>query len=593
MSPRAITLSAALSLLTVTAAADITVDSNTRVVLDAQDQISADLFGLTAFEGFPQVVSDRDYRARVASLRPGCIRFGGSIGWCAPGEFDPAWYETDAASREFTQPLLFGAKYPFGRFLPIVRELGAEPMFSFGQPPGYVLQEGTVNPSDFDQWAELCAAYVGLWKRFDPDFRLVQIWNEPNATWFRDPRANDEGTSAADLHITMANKVASAIKERYPDVLVGGPVLCWPPCWPANQTGQKPWYTWHQWTLPWLNQTAETMDFFDFHAYDIAPDDLAVQVEMVANQSEITQGRRIPIWITESNSILSPTPEQLADPAEIWRNRVIPYERFLLRGVLPQADKIAGNLYHDLHANRHTLLPGSAFAPDPSYWMLWILRDARGARVVADSDDPEVVSYATVEEDALTVIILNDSDAEKTVPLNANVSPGWWTGPYTRAIGEGESGTVERIGVTAELQRDGSWARGQVVLPAHATASITFRMQGFRTPSRARVTREHFGDAVLRFFEGAEPVTVTIHAPEVGDAEPRLRLGLLGTKGTERWTATLNGEPVELESRAYQELSIDANLLEAQNRLEIRLDEATDNPALALGFAALVFETTE
>lgn len=580
-------------LLSGIAAADVTVDSSTRVVLGEQDQVSADLFGLTAFEGFPSVIANRDYRARVAALRPGCIRFGGSVGWCAPGEFEPAWYETDAAAREFTRTLLFGAKYPLGRFLPVVRELGAKPMFSFGQPPEYVLQEGTVNPSDFDKWAELCAAYVGLWKRFDPGFDLVQVWNEPNATWFKDPRASDQGTSAADLHIEMADKVAKAVKARFPEVQVGGPVLCWPPSWPPGQTGQKPWYTWHGWTLPWLEETKDAIDFFDFHCYDIAPDDLQVQVAMVANQSELTQGRRIPIWITESNCILNPTPEQLADPVELWNKRIIPYERFLLRGVLPQADKIAGNLYHDLHAKRHTLLPGSADKPDTAYWLLWILRDLRGTRVLAESDDPEVVTYATLEEDALTIVVFNDSDAAKTVPLSLHVSPGWWTGPYVRAIGEGEGGGCERIDVKVEVQRDGARATGSVTLPAHATVSIVFRTQGFRKPARARVTREYFGDAVLQFIEGTEPVGVSLTAPAQAEGTVRLRLGLLGTTGEEPLTAKLNGEEIEIEATALQDIALDAAKLGPENRLEVSLREPVENPALALGFASLVLESME
>ncbi len=181
----------------------MTVDVNaaTAVVLGEQDEITANMFGITAFEGFPAVVADRDYRAKVAALRPGCFRFGGGIAWFAPKEYDPAWYATENAKRDFEQTLLFGARYPFGRFLPVVRELGAEPMLSLGGPPEYLTQEGTNNPSDFDKWAEYCAEYVGLWREFDPNLRLVQIWNEPNASWFRDPRANDKGTSAADLHI--------------------------------------------------------------------------------------------------------------------------------------------------------------------------------------------------------------------------------------------------------------------------------------------------------------------------------------------------------------------------------------------------------
>ena len=359
----------------------VTVDAGMAVVLGQQPEISSRLFGVTAFQGFPSVLADRDYRARLAALRPGCIRLPGSVAWCAPAQYDPNWYDTAAADREFSQVLLFGSRYPIGRFLPVVRELGAEPMCSLGNPPAYLRQKETGDPTDFDRWAELCAGYVGLWRKHDPKLRLVQVWNEPNASWFRDPRAGHGGPSAAELHIQMANKVARALKARFPDILVGGPVLCWPPAWPPHQVGQPPWYTWESWTLPWLRGTRDTIDFFDFHVYDVAPEDLAVQIEMLESAARQIQGRPLPVWITEDNDNLSA--EAWQDPKALWNGRILPYERRLLRGILPQADKVDGNLYHDLHAISHTLLPRGADDPDPMYWLLWVLRDLRGRRVAA------------------------------------------------------------------------------------------------------------------------------------------------------------------------------------------------------------------
>lgn len=310
--------------------ATISVDSNTAVVLGRQPEISSRLFGITAFEGFPWVVGNPDYRARIQALRAGVFRFGGAMSWFAPEQYDPAWYDTPEAARQFQQTLLHGARYPYGRFLPVVREMSAESMVSLGNPPPYLALGDSGNPTDFDQWAAMCAGYVGLWRRFDPGLRLVQVWNEPNATWFRDPRVKP-GFSEAALHIEMANKVSQAIKARFPDVQVGGPVLCWPPSWPASQTGMKPWYTWDLWTLPWLKGTRETVDFFDFHVYNVSPDDLQVQCEMVAAAARAIQGRDLPLWTTESNYELSA--EDRADPAMVWAKRVLPYERLLLHGM--------------------------------------------------------------------------------------------------------------------------------------------------------------------------------------------------------------------------------------------------------------------
>lgn len=568
------------------AQATITVDATTGLVLGKQTEVSANLFGFTAFEGFPSVIADRDYRARVAAIRPGCVRFSSGSSWFVPPTVDFGWFDTPEAARQFEQTLLFGNRYPLGRFLPVMRELGAVPMASLGGAPKLLAYKDSGRPADFDQWAAYCTALIGLWRKFEPNLKLVQIWNEPNADWFRDDRTGKPGPSATDLHLQMANKVATALKQRFPDLQVGGPVLCWPPAWPPDQKGQKPWYTWEQWTVPWLKATKGTIDFFDFHVYGVSPEDFAVQTEMVYNEAWLQQGRLLPIWVTESNYDLAE--EELNDPRAIFSKRVLPYERFLLRGVLTQTDKLAGNLVHDLHARRHTLLPRTAADPDPLYWLLWILRDLRGQRVPSTSTEEGVLTCATLEEDRVTVIAFNDSPTARSVTLKVNMVPGWWTGPEVRAIGESAQGTLERVSLPLECARDGGKAEGTLQLPAHGTASVSFRVNGFPTPSRQIVRQESFGDRTLQSLQ-AEPVSVKIAGPAAAPPKAWLRVGLLGSQPGDKLSATLNGVPLLLQPTALQDLPVDARTLKGDNELRVNAAPA-DNPRLALGFAALVFE---
>jgi len=57
-------------------------------------------------------------------------------------------------------------------------------------------------------------------------------------------------------------------------------------------------------------------------------------------------------------------------------------ERVPSMSLRPVADKLAGNLMHDLHARRWAILPRDAGAPALAYWLLWVFRDLRGLRVV-------------------------------------------------------------------------------------------------------------------------------------------------------------------------------------------------------------------
>ena len=560
-------------------AAQVVVDANTAVSLGGQEEISSNLFGLTAFEGFPGLVSNRDRRGEVAAMRPGCFRFPGPVSWFAPKDYDPSWYDGPDAARAFERTLLHGARYPLGRFLPVVRQMGAEPMVSLGSPPPYLRYEETPNPSDFDRWAETCAAFVGLWRKFDPGLRLVQIWNEPNASWYKDPRVRDHGKGTSMFHIEMANKVARAVKKRFPDILIGGPVLCWPPGWPPAQKGKPPWYTWHEWTLPWLEHTKDTVDFFDFHDYYAKPEELTVQVEMLFNAALGIQGRRLPIWITESNAGLGSMPAE-----KMWRDRVLAYERVLLRCFLPQADKIAGNLYHDLSARAHSLWAGP-------YHLFWLLRDLRGTRVVADSDDADVVAFATVEEDRTTIVLFNDSDEAEDVELKLGMPCGWWTGPAARGIGEGADGQCTRIPIEHKIERVANHAAaGPVSLPPWATASISFHMDRFGAPSRTRRIDEYFGDRTVESITD-KPVAVTIDVPEVQGTQASLRIGLLGPEEGDQLAARLNGAHLAIAAVPLQEIVLGDGQIGRSNKLEIHLGAPTGNAKLALGFASIVVQS--
>jgi len=560
----------------------ITIDANTAVILGDQPNVSADLRGLTAFEGFPNVVRDPDYRARLAALRPGTIRVSANVKWYF-GDDNPAGPpDLAAADAIFASVLLFGNRYPTGRFLPLMRQMGARPMGSLGGVPEALAVKPTGAPADFERWAEYCEAMVALFKRHDPGFDLVQIWNEPNASWFNDPRAKAAGGSA-QLHIAMAKAVGRRLKAKWPDLQVGGPVLCWPPAWPANQTGQQPWYTWAQWAVPWLEQTKSSVDFYDFHVYDVSPEMIATQVEMLTNQAELSQGRRVPIWITESNYRVPDA--ELDDPNAIWTKRMLPYARFLLHGVIPQADKVAGNLWHDLHAKSWTLLPRSGDDPAPAYWLLWIFRDLRGQRVLSLSDDPTLRVVATMEDDAVNILVFNDRDTARQVPLTVNLPCGYWTGPYVRGL-SAEDGQVGPHPVTTKLERvENKNARGTVDLPPHGFAAIQFRMDRFGKAGKAVRTVESFGDRTLAFLKPGETVIVTIPKPAGALTDPRLRLGLLGAEDGDALRVEFNGQPLTIGAAAWQEIAVPS--LAERNTLTVTATGPA-NPRLAVGFAAVV-----
>ena len=320
----------------------------------------------------------------------------------------------------------------------------------------------------------------------------------------------------------------------------------------------------------------------------MTPADFAVQTEMLANEAQLSRGRPLPVWITESNYSLADT--ELGDPVKNWTRRVLPYERVLLGGVLPQADKIAGNLVHDLHARAYTILPRGADDPDPIYWLLWVLRDLRGRRILAQTTSPGVTSFASLEEDRVTAVVFNDTAAAQAVRLKVSLPGGWWTGPEVRAIAPDEKRGVAPLRLTLDCKRDGPRAEGVLDLQAYATASVSFRLDSFAQPPREVVRQEFFGDRTLQLLAGTEPARVHLPRPPAADTV-RLRIGLLGPSPEDKLRATFNGMEVRLTPAAWQELPLEATVVRDENVLEVARREPGSNPRLALAFAALVTET--
>lgn len=81
--------------------AEVVVDATRIVRIGETEGVSSNLFGITAFEGFPRVVSDPGFRASIEVLRPGYFRFPSPLSWFAPETFDPKWYQSSAAARQY------------------------------------------------------------------------------------------------------------------------------------------------------------------------------------------------------------------------------------------------------------------------------------------------------------------------------------------------------------------------------------------------------------------------------------------------------------------------------------------------------------
>ena len=358
----------------------VEVKADTIYEINGVDEIQAAVFGVAAYEGAPWPATP-GWREVIADSGIACLGFPQS-GMSTPDKAPEtiadimAWYDSDAAVDDITGGILHGARYLYGQILPACRELGIEPMmYVWGS--GWAAPEFPTTDDELARYGAAFAGVVSVYKRIDPKLRWVHVLNEPNAYFYK------HGKGGGD-YARMFTAAARAIKRKCPDVMVGGPVLCWPPAWPPSQTNFPNWYQWDSYTMPLIRTAGEALDFFDFHYYGADPAVAAEEVATVVNAMYLERGRRVPVAITECGVSLSNA--DTADPTKHFTRRTLNTQRMLML-YLDRPATVITVQQHDLHANA-----GGAYtfikSPDPedqfpTYHMYRLWRHFRGGRLAA------------------------------------------------------------------------------------------------------------------------------------------------------------------------------------------------------------------
>jgi len=525
----------------------ITVQADTAYVINGVDQIPGAVFGVTAYEGAPWP-ADPQWQEILADSGIACLGFPGSIGAAVPPDKKPwasedevwAWFESEAAVREITDGPLYGARYLYGKILPACRRLGIQPMmYLFGED----------YPTAAEAYAAEYAGYVSLLKRVDPELRWVHILNEPNAYFWRDGKGGGD-------YAELFTAVAGAIKEKCPDVMVGGPVLCWPPAWPPAQVGKPNWYTWDDWTMPLIKTAGELLDFFDFHYYRLEPDIAAEEVAAVANAMYLERGRRIPVAITE----FGPAPGALtrdgwADPTTHYMIRTLGIQRLLMLYLERPATVMTAQL-HDLHAMAGSYCAKFLKGPDPedqppTYYMYRLWRHFRGTRLKPQCPEGPVKAMAALNHGAAVCMVFNDQKFSREIEVSLTGVPDQLRS-RTQATARWECIYLDKE--ANELMRTsgvGNHFRAQ----PYSTYAVLFDMPEAWQPTRTAQRVELFGDTVMNEFEQvgqALPINIRIPPEAIANAvSARVRVGLLGSKPSDRIVMTIGSHSYQLAAGTY------------------------------------------
>lgn len=130
----------------------------------------------------------------------------------------------------------------------------------------------------------------GQWNGFTTPFRYIEIWNEPdNQQFWPKPHTAVE-------YFQLYAETARALKQAFPDVLVGGPGLT-----PAGALAPQG----NRWTrdfLTFVKQNNAPLDFFSWHLYSNHPNDWGTAARFYRGELDALGFRTTTMHVTEWNT---------------------------------------------------------------------------------------------------------------------------------------------------------------------------------------------------------------------------------------------------------------------------------------------------
>lgn len=548
------------------------VDATLGLAVNGYSDIESQMFGVTAYQGASWFDPLQGGATGTKLVQGGIesVGFPGILGWVMPPGGTKLSADDQGVRKLFFDYRLTD-RYVYGRILPATRAMGAEPwIYLLGGPPGTTDEAGV--PTDLESWTNAAVAYTGMCLEADPKFTYMHLLNEPNSHWFR---TKHSGTDYANVFL----HVAGAIKAKYPQIRIGGPVLCWPPTWPAHQPGQPEWYTWDWYGKPLIDIAHGQLDFMDWHSYSIPARDLEGEISIVTAYAQTRYGKWLRNAITETN----PSSKVMNDRPEHYRLRTFPMMVQLLT-LLGHPDKIFCQQMHDLHAASYRI---TGDPPTPTQEMFGILKPLRGRRLYARTSESGLIVEAAMRDKTLAVAVLNPS-AE---PLRIS--------PMLKLPKSAEVKQVSARALDVNSLRDVAIdTDGFLEVPAQGLAVIEYTLSAAPEVPSTVSEREFFSRDVMAVVPGSRSLSTTITVPADALRQARratLSFGIKGPSAGSVWRVNVSGEAVQVQSPGSY---VRVPLRKVPRSGQITLTFRCESPAPQkyhdfLGFASLSLYRTE
>jgi len=352
------------------------------------------------------------------------------------------------------------------------------------------------------------AQAAGAWRpgqRFNID-RRFEVWNEP-FFWGRhtnqghmlpagkkdwtDPTQHGyiPGKLGAQVYARFFKAAAEGADSANQHAQLGGPSA---PSFNGDDYGNFTNYV-----ARFIDAVPDDIDFLTEHHYGGAPGSFAASYEVAAAYTDITHGRRIPVYNTEANNLGASSAGKAAYNLED-----------ILHGILVNPDIYRGRALHALW--------GGDLRDEGERHAYTLLSPLRGTMLHATSDDRDVLLVASSPEPGRVVVLaynrgwdargvalrgMSGFAAEGVTMLLADAPRG----EQSLRDPEGQPIPAPPQGKTSLVELDPAALDG-LTIPPRSAVRISYAKAGHQ-PARRRVTEQAFVDVVLGRVSPDEPIT--------------------------------------------------------------------------------------
>ena len=293
-------------------------------------------------------------------------------------------------------------------YLQSIVAAGTQVFFRLGQSIEHTVKKYHIfPPKDYLKWAKVCEHVIrhyneGWGDGLHLDIKYWEIWNEPDLDtdqWQTKPRT--WGGSPEQFY-DFYEVVAKYLDKKFPDLMIGGPALCWQMDWAET-------------FLKRLHQKNIGLDFFSWHIYERRVSQFVERARIVRNLLDKNEFQGVPSILNEWND------EFVYSLSEIASMKGAAFTSAVMSAC--QEEPVDMLMYYDFRPSEFNgAFDRITYRPKKTYYAFyaWDKLVQYGTQVKASVDDDELYVTAARSSDGRLRVLLTRYTEDRNV---TNIRP--------------------------------------------------------------------------------------------------------------------------------------------------------------------------